>query len=200
MTMTMTNTVVNFQFFNSHYSASNRQPSAAIDDCVDRMLHRTLSLYPIDELVSEIHRRGVDKAQEGALAEQLTALHEKCRARGIFVEYLIEYELSNEFGQTHTTGATCSSPKGLKELMRDLAYDAPSFKGIRLWFDGGRRGKEYIGESDILSAWLDGEEVVFSLRMTRHGRTIAQITGRNWFDLRIETSHCLCRAMLDGLL
>lgn len=198
--MTMNTTTIDLQFFNSHYSASNRQPSAAIDDCVDRMLHRTLSLYPIDELVNEIHRRGVDKAQEGALAEQLAAMHEKCRARGIFVEYLVEYEDSNEFGQTHVTAATCSSPKGLKELMRDLAYDSPSFKGIRLWFDGGRRGKEYIGESDILTAYLDGDEVIFSLRMTRHGRVVADANDLNWWQLRIETSHCLCRAMLDGLL
>lgn len=42
--MTAMNTVVNFQFFNSCYSASNMQPSAAIDDCVDRMLHHALSL------------------------------------------------------------------------------------------------------------------------------------------------------------
>ena len=198
--MTAMNTVINMQFFNSHYSASNRQPSAAIDDCVDRMLHRTLSMYPIDELVNEIHRKGVGKAQEGALAEQLAAMHEKCRARGILVEYLVDYEDANEFGQTHTTGATCSSPKGLKELMRDYACHSPSFKGIRLWFDGAMRGKEYIGEADILNATLDGDEVVFSLRMVRHGRTIAQTTGKNWWQLRIETSNCLCRAMLDGLL
>lgn len=197
--MTM-QTVINMQFFNSHYSASNRQPSAAIDDVVDRVLNRTLSLYPVDELVNEIHRKGVDKAQEGAFAEQLAAMHEKCRARGIFVEYLVDYEDSNEFGQVHTTGATCSSPKGLKEVMRDYAYNFPRFKGMRLWFDGATRGKEYIGEADILNAWLDGEEVVFSLRMVRHGRTIAQITGKNWWQLRIETSHCLCRAMLDGML
>lgn len=198
--MTSMNTVINMQFFNSHYSASNRQPSAAIDDVTDKMLHRTLTLYPVDELVNEIHRQGIGKAQEGALAEQLAALHEKCRARGIFVEYLVEYEDSNEFGQTHTTGATCGSPKGLRELMRDYALHSPAFKGIRLWFDGATRGAEYIGESDILTTYLDRDEVVFSLRMVRHGRTIAQTTEQNWYGLRIETSHCLCRAMLDGLL
>lgn len=194
----MTMPVINMQFFNSHFSASNRQPSAAIDDVVDRMLHRTLSMYPIDELVDSIHKQGVDKAQEGELAAKLADLHEKCRARGILVDYVIEYEDPKEYG--HTCTAVAHTLKGLKELMRDYAYDFPKFKGMRLWFDGATRGKEYIGESDVLNAWLDGEEVVFSLRMTRHGRIIAQVNDQNWWGLRIETSHCLCRAMLDGLL
>lgn len=196
--MTM-NTVVNFQFFNAHYSASNRQPSAAIDDCVDRMLHRTLSLYPVDELVDSIRKQGADAVvQDPELASRLADLHEKCRNRGIFIDYLVDYEDPKEYG--HTCTAVAHTPKGLREAMRDYAYDFPRFKGIRLWFDGGTRGKKYIGEVNILTAYLDGEEVVFSLRMTRHGRIIAQTTGQDWWRLRMETSHCLCRAMLDGLL
>lgn len=197
--MTAMNTVINMQFFNSHYSASNRQPSAAIDDCVDRMLHRTLSLYPVDELVDAIRKQGVDAVvQDPELAARLAALHEKCRARGIFIDYLVDYEDPKEYG--HTCTAVAHTPKGLREVMRDYAYDFPKFKGMRLWFDGVTRGKEYIGESDVLNAWLDGEEVVFSLRMTRHGLVVADANDLNWWGLRIETSHCLCRAMLDGLL
>ena len=196
--MTAMNTSIDLQFFNSCYHASNRQPSAAIDDVVDRMLHHTLSMYPVDELVDAIHKQGVDAVETPELAARLADLHDKCRNRGIFIDYLVDYEDPKEYG--HTCTAVAHTPKGLREVMRDYAYNFPRFKGMRLWFDGATRGKEYVGESDILNAWLDGEEVVFSLRMTRHGRVVADANDLNWWQLRIETSHCICRAVLDGLL